>query len=134
MFINVLKSIGAVLAGFIAVFILSVGIDAVLEKPGVFPPQKNPAAYVWWMLLLALVYRSIYTVAGGFITAALAPNWPMIHAIILGVIGLIFALLGLIVNWSKTGPSSLWYPLLLVILALPCVWLGGKLKIGKTVP
>ena len=35
---NTLKSIGAVLAGFVAVFVLSLGTDVVLHATGVFPP------------------------------------------------------------------------------------------------
>ncbi len=118
------KSIGAILAGFITVFVLSVVTDLALEKLGVFPPQNEPGAYIWWMLLLALVYRSIYSVAGSYLTATLAPNRPMRHAIILGIVGTLFAALGAMANWDK---SANWYPVLLVLVTLPCAWLGGKL-------
>ena len=37
---EIFKSIGAVLAGFITVFVLSVATDFVLETMGVFPPAK----------------------------------------------------------------------------------------------
>lgn len=33
-----LKSIGAILAGFIMVVVLSIGTDSVLESVGIFPP------------------------------------------------------------------------------------------------
>ncbi len=125
---NVFKSIRAVLAGFITVFVLSVGTDVVLETLGVFPPQNKPGSYTWWMLLLALIYRSMYAVAGGYITAKLAPHQPMRHVIILGVIGLVLATLGSIANWDKSTASTAWYPILLIILTLPSVWLGGKFK------
>jgi hypothetical protein len=122
------KSIGAVLAGFITVFALSVVTDLVLEKLGVFPPQSEPGSYTWWMLLFALIYRSIYSVAGFYLTARLAPNRPMRHAIILGIIGTVFATLGAVANWDK---SANWYPVLLVLVTLPCAWLGGKLAENK---
>ena len=122
-----LKSIGSVLAGFAAVFILSVATDIILEKAGVFPPQNEPNAYVWWMLLLALVYRSLYAAVGGFVTASLAPSQPLRHAVILGITGLVFASIGLVVNWNKSL-SNAWYPILLAILSLPSVWLGGKFE------
>ncbi|MBL8080418.1 MAG: hypothetical protein JNM55_20775 [Anaerolineales bacterium] len=122
------KSIGAILAGFVTVFILSVVTDLILEKIGFFPPVTQPEAYIWWMLLIALIYRSIYSVAGFYLTARLAPNRPMRHAIILGIIGTLFATLGAIANWNL---SANWYPVLLVLVTLPCAWLGGRLAEGK---
>jgi len=126
-----IKSIGAILAGFITVFVLSVVTDVILEKIGVFPPLSNPEAYVWWMLLLALIYRSIYSVIGFYLTGILAPNRPMRHAIILGIIGTVFATLGAFANWGKSAPGTEWYPILLVLVTLPCAWLGGKLAESK---
>jgi uncharacterized membrane protein len=102
-----------------------------LVQIGIFPPQNDPDAYTWWILLIALIYRTIFTVAGGFITALLAPGRQMLHAVILGIIGFIFGLLGLIVNWGRMPESTLWYPVLLVILAIPSVLLGAKLKLLK---
>ena len=124
------KSIGAILAGFITVFILSVVTDLVLEKIGFFPPTTEPESYTWWMLLIALIYRSIYSVSGFYLTARLAPNRPMRHAILLGIIGTLFAALGAGANWNL---SANWYPVLLVLVTLPCAWLGGKLAEMKKV-
>jgi hypothetical protein len=121
---EIFKSIGAILAGFITVFVLSVVTDLILETIGFFPPATQPEAYTWWMLLIALIYRSIYSVAGFYLTARLAPNHPMRHAIILGIIGTLFATLGAIANWNL---SANWYPVLLVLVTLPCAWLGGRL-------
>ena len=121
---NTVKSIGAVLVGFITVFVLSVATDFILEKLGIFPPANEPEAYTAWMLMLALIYRSIYSVAGFYLTAKLAPGAPMRHAIILGIIGTVFAALGAIANWDR---SANWYPILLVLVTLPCAWLGGRL-------
>ena len=121
---KIFRSIGAVPAGFITVFILSVGTDSVLERIGFFPSANEPEAYTGWMLMLALIYRSIYSVAGFYLTARLAPDAPMRHAIILGIIGTVFATLGAMANWDR---SANWYPVLLVLVTLPCAWLGGKL-------
>lgn len=113
------------LAGFFATFILSVGMDLVMHTAGVFPPWGHPMpnALVW-----ATVYRTIFTIAGGYVTARLAPNRPMGHAWILGIIGLFAAIAGTVATWDK-GPEfgPKWYPLALVVSAIPCVWLGGKL-------
>ena len=126
---NTFKSIGAILAAFAMVFVLSIGTDVILETAGVFPgfkEQREQGLYTWWMLLLALLYRSIYTVAGGYVAAILAPNRPMRHAMILGILGTAAGMIGTIAMWDK---GSHWYPISLVVLALPCTWLGGKLRI-----
>ena len=119
-----LKSIGALIGGFVTVVILSIGTDLILEKVGIFPPP-NPELFVTWMLVLALIYRSAYTVAGGYVTARLAPNRPMRHAIILGCIGIVAGTIGAVVGWKL---QHHWYPISLIVTALPCSWLGGKLK------
>ena len=125
---TIFKSIGAILAGMITGAILSIGTDFVLETIGIFPPP-NKGFFIWWMLVLALIYRGVYTVAAGYVTATLAPNQPMRHAIILGIIGVIVTILGSIANWEK---SSVWYPIALILITLPCTWLGGKLAIDSS--
>lgn len=76
--------------------------------------------------LLALAYRIVYTVVGGYITARFAPHNPMRHALALGVVGLVAGAAGAIATIPMgLGPS--WYPVALVIIALPCTWLGGAL-------
>jgi hypothetical protein len=79
------------------------------------------------MVVTATIYRSIFTVGGGYITAALAPNPPMRYVMILGIIGLALGTLAAIVT-IPMGLGPAWYPIALAVLALPCVWLGGKLK------
>lgn len=123
---RILRSVGAVLAGFLATFILSVATDLVLHAAGVFPPWGQAMSNA--LFALATVYRTIYTVGGGYITARLAPDRPMAHVWALGIIGLFAALAGTVATWSagpEFGPK--WYPLALVALALPSVWAGGKL-------
>ncbi len=119
---NIFKSIRAILAGMVMDAVLSVGTDFVLETIGIFP-SPGQGLFIWWMLMLALVYRGAYTVVAGYVTAALAPNQPMRHAIILGIIGVVVTILGSIANWEQ---SSAWYPIALILITLPCTWLGGK--------
>jgi hypothetical protein len=123
---RVLRRIGAVLAGFFATFILSVATDLALHATGIFPPWGQPMSNA--LFALATGYRTIYTVAGGYITARLAGDRPMAHVWALGIIGLLAALAGTVATWNagpEFGPK--WYPLALVALALPSVWAGGKL-------
>jgi hypothetical protein len=118
-----LKSIGAVLAGLILIFALSHLTDVVLEKTGIMlqPFDKNPL----WFMLFVTAYRLIYVSAGTYLAAVLAPDRPMLHAMILGTIGFVMGLLGAIAMWDH--PPH-WYPVALVILGWPFAWLGGKLK------
>ena len=123
---KILKGIGAILAGIIFIVVSHTGTDFVLEKLGIFPPPDQ-GFHVTWMVVTATLYRSIFTVVGGYITAALAPDPPMRYVLILGLIGLAVSTLAAIATIPmKLGPS--WYPIALAALALPCVWLGGKLR------
>ena len=120
------RSIGALLAGFVVVVILSVGTDLALHAAGIFPPLGQIMSNA--LFLLATVYRTVYAVVGSFITARLAPDRPMGHALVGGGIGLVLAAVGAVVTWNKDlGPH--WYPLALIATALPCAWVGGKLRL-----
>ena len=119
-----LKSTGAIVAGFVTVVVLSVGTDSLLEATGVFTPPGQ-GLFTPWMLWVALVYRCIYTVAGGYVTAWLAPNRVMRHVTILGIIGVAAGTIGVIVGWNL---SEHWYPIAIAVTAFPCTWFGGKLK------
>jgi hypothetical protein len=123
---NILKGIGAILAGIVFIVVSHTGTDFVLEKLGIFTPPDH-GFFVTWMVVTATIYRSIYTVIGGYITAALAPEPRLRYVLILGLIGLITSTLAAIATIPmKLGPA--WYPIALAVLALPCVWLGGKLR------
>lgn len=123
---NILKSIGAILAGMVVGAVLSVITDFGLEKMGIFP-SPDQGLFIWWMLLIALIYRGAYTILSGYITAILAPGNPLKHAIILGIIGVVVTILGSAANWDK---SAAWYPIALILITLPCTWLGGFLAIN----
>ena len=121
-----LKSIAAMVAGFVVVVVLSLGTDVVLHAAGVFPPWDQRMSDA--LFLLATVYRTIYCIAGSYIAARLAPNRPMAHALVLGVMGFIISTAGAVATWNR-GPAfgPHWYPLALIVLAMPQAWVGGKL-------
>jgi hypothetical protein len=126
---NTLRNIGAVIAGFLTVAILSVVTDMVLERFGVLPPATHPEATMWWHLLMALIYRSVFTIIGGYLTAALSATKPMRQVIILAVIGTVFGTLGTVANWDKAILSGVWYPVVLLISSPLFIWVGGKLRV-----
>lgn len=126
-----LRSVGAVLAGFVVTAALSLATDVAMHATGVFPGWGEPMSdglFIW-----ASAYRIVYTVLGGYVTARLAPYRPMSHVLALGAAGIVVASAGAAATWNA-GPAfgPRWYPLLLVATALPCVWAGGRLHARRT--
>jgi len=121
-----IRSIAAVVVGFIAVAGLSLATDEVFHLLQVYPPwgvtMTDPRLYV-----LALSYRVVYTVLGGWITARFAPASPMRHVTVLAVIGLIGGAAGVAVAIGRSDLGPLWYPVAILLTAYPCTWLGGML-------
>ncbi len=130
MVMRILQSIGAVLAGFIAVVVLSMAADWVLYAIHYYPPESQ-GLHDPVQNAVALAYRSLFTVVGGWITARLAPTTPMIHVGILSVLGLAGGLAGVFFTWNMNlGPH--WYPIGLAVGAIPLTLLGGWLRVrGK---
>ena len=124
------RSVGAVLAGMLVGIILTIGTDVVLHAIGVFPPWGQSMVGFDGALFLATVYRTVYGVSASYIIARLAPDRPMLHALVGGVAGLAVSILGAVATWNK-GPAfgPHWYPLSLIVLALPQAWVGGKLRV-----
>lgn len=129
-FTTLLKSLGAILAGIIAGAVLSTVTDALIEATGIVPGLADQYANgsPSWFLILAIIYRSLYTVLSGYIGARLAPVYPIRHAVILGVIAVLANLGGTIAMWSH---GQNWYPIALTILAFPSAWWGGKLFVKQ---
>jgi hypothetical protein len=118
--------VGAVLLGFLAVAVLSLVTDQLFHLLEVYPPWGQP---MWDVSdnLLALTYRSGYTVVGGYLAARLAPHAPMRHVLALGILGTLAALAGVIATVPmEIGPD--WYPISLLLTSFPLIWLGGVLQ------
>ncbi len=122
---KILKSAGAVLAGIIFIGVSHSVTDLILETAGIFTPPDQRFDTTW-MLFTALTYRIVFSAAGGYLTAKLAPTKPMLHAIALGIIGTVMSTGAAIVLIPKDwGPA--WYPIVLAATALPVAWFGGWL-------
>ena len=122
---STMRSFVALLAGFFAVVILSLGTDSALAAVHIFPPLGHSMADR--LFAVGIAYRVVYGVLGGYITARLAPNRPMLHSLLGGAVGLIINIAVTIATWDRTpalGPH--WYPLALIVITMPCAWLGGR--------
>lgn len=108
---RVLRSIGAVLAGMLVGIVLTIGADIALQSMGVFQPWGQSMVGFDGALLLATAYRTVFGIVGSYIIARLAPDRPMQHALVGGVVGLAVSIIGAAVTWNK-GPAfgPHWYP------------------------
>jgi hypothetical protein len=124
---RVLRRVGSVVAGFLVIGILDTTIDVIMHQTGVYPAWFQPMRASLW--LLAIGYRTVDGIIGGYVTARLAPDRPVAHALVLGVLGIVLSTAGVIATWSK-GPEfgPKWYPLTLVAIALPCSLIGGLIR------
>lgn len=126
---NILKTIGAILTGFIFIGVTHNGTDFVLESLGIFTPL-GVRFDTTWMVVTATIYRNLFMIAAGYLTAAIAPQPKMRAVIILGVIGTLLGIIGIFVN-AKYDLGPMWYPIALVLLGFPCLYLGAKLRIKE---
>jgi uncharacterized membrane protein len=118
------KSVWAVAAGVIIIIVVSTLVDIVLHVTGVFPPMNQPIDDK--LSLLATAYRILISIGGAWVTARLAPDQPMKHAMVLGYVGVVLGLVGVVATWNR-GLGPRWYPIALVVLAIPQCWVGGRI-------
>lgn len=121
---SLLRRVMPSIAGFVLIAVLSNGTDEVLRALGVFPPFYLRMSNA--LFALATAYRFVFSVAGCALAARLSDR-PVRAAYALGGIGVVLSSLGLIANLVKPEIGPLWYPAALVLMTLPCAWLGGKL-------
>ena len=125
------RSIFAVVAGLVINGVLSTATDFLLVAVGVFPPLSefgNPESFSDSLLLLALVYRTLYGVLGCYLTARLAPSRPMVHSLSLGSIGFVVGVIGAVATW---GEWTSWYSIGIIATTLPAAWLGARIATRK---
>lgn len=123
---SMLRSIGAIVAGLVAIFVLSIGTDVVLHAFGVYAPWGQPISDELALLpRLTALSTPWWAVT---LRARLAPGKPMQHALVLGVIGIVLSAMGAAATWNhrpSLGPH--WYPVTLILISLPCAWVGGTM-------
>ena len=120
-----MRSILSIIAGFILICVLAFGSDVLvrLAMPGAFKAPGITESVP--LLLLTLAYVFVFAVVGCYLTARLAPHSPMKHALILGLLGLVFNIIGTTLMWN-TAP--VWYHITALLMVMPAAWLGGRLR------
>jgi hypothetical protein len=121
----ILHAFLALLAGFLTMAAL-VGIATVLITKlipeWVGAPGHPRAGYIF----VNLGYSFAAAMAGGYITAWVAKENPLIHALALALIVLLLAALSAL---QQRGQQPIWYQLLLVAITPLGVVLGGLLRL-----
>jgi hypothetical protein len=124
------RSILAIFIGFVSVVVLSLGADEVLHLLKVYPPWGEPM-YQPGLNMLALSYRAVFTVVGGYLTARAAPHSPMRHVLIGACIGLVIGAAGVVAAASIGGLGPMWYPVAVAVTGPPCNLLGGTIFVRQ---
>lgn len=121
------RSAIALISGFMVGLILSLGTDQILHVLKIYPPWGQTMSN--GLFMLASAYRIVYTIVGAYVAARLAPDRPMWHAMVLGIIGFVISLIGAAVTWNTQPPvGPHWYALAVAAISIVCAWIGGKLR------
>jgi hypothetical protein len=119
------RSILAIVVGFLLIAALSFSTDAMMRSalPEMF--DANGRTDNLGMLIFSIAYVGVYAIAGCWVAARLAPKEPMKHALILGLLGLVFNIVGASVMWES---APVWYHVLSIALTMPFAWVGGRIR------
>jgi hypothetical protein len=126
----VIRSIAAVLAGYVAMFagVTLATILAAWIMLGGFEPVLPTPAY----LAVNLAYSLFFAALGGYVTARIASISPMGHVWVLTAIVAVLAVLVLLVS---SGPGQdrqpAWYPYAILVVGIVGIPLGGKLRAAR---
>jgi len=129
---NILKSISALIAGYLVSAILTGVTITILGA--LFPESYRPENPGW--VIFNVIYGCGFAAVGGYLTARLAPSRPFDHALVLGVLMALFAALtGYMISIAPPSPEYAnqpgWYYPALAITVLPSILLGAWLFTRK---
>lgn len=110
------------MAGILVAIVVTTLVDILLHVVGVYPPMNQPLTD--GLAVLATAYRIPISIGAVWLTARLAPERPLQHALVLGPVGTAFGLISVVATWNK-GLGPHWYPIALAVLSVPQCWLGG---------
>jgi hypothetical protein len=120
----IVRSILAIVAGFMFIGALAGITGTTLQAAGIFPAAGEPVTDIA-LVLLETAYIAVFAITGCWLAALIAPNRPMRHALILGALGFAFNVMGAVVTW---GQRPAWSVLLNLALVMLYAWIGGRLR------
>lgn len=115
------------LAGWGSVGVLVVLTDGLLHLlfPSEYTQGKRPPDH---LAAISLLTSTIWSVAGGWVTARIAKSKPWHHILGLIVWGELMGVLSLVMTWGQIQP---WYQIGLIAAWMPAVVAGGWIRAGK---
>ena len=121
---KVLRSVLAVVAGFLVIGALAFGTGKLLQSssPAQFDAAGAPTTVA--MMLVQLLYVGVYATFGCWLAGRLAPGRPMLHALAVGVLGLALNVPSALML-RDTHPT--WYLAAGVLTTMLWAWLGGRI-------
>lgn len=120
-----MRSILAVIVGFVLWSALWLGYNALLTSFGFLPAASTTPVQASMPLLLLLAGSILFSLAAGYVTTALVRKPERRHALILGVLLLG---IGILVQAQFWQLMPLWYHLFFLALLLPATVWGGMLR------
>lgn len=123
------KSIRAVVVGFILVGVLAVAADFIVHAAAPHAYDAKGRTESLAVLVLALLYTPAFGVVGGYVTARLAPGNPQRHALVLGVLGLLFSVPVVMAHWDD---APAWFHIVSLLTVVPAACLGGSWRSRQT--
>jgi hypothetical protein len=129
-----IRSILAVIAGIVTLAATSFAIEAAANPllMKMFPhtlPNEAALNHNTAVKLITLGYTALCVVGGGFVTAWIARESKVIHAVVMGVIlaGLTVALM---LDEPQRAPRWAWVAL--IVMSVPMAWLGAALLVWRS--
>ena len=118
---DTIRLILSVAAGIATAMVLSTVTHEILHLCGVFPPLSKPM-FDTQLVIISLIYHSLFAVAGAFVTAKFAKEKARRAVLILGSKEAIMWLLGTLLLWEH---APAWYNITKALLGIPLALLGG---------
>lgn len=113
----------SVIAGLATSMTLSIATRFMLYLCGVFPAPFKPL-FDTPLVIIALLYHSIFATTGAFVTAHIARNRARKAVVFLGSKEAIMWLLGTIFLWKH---APVWYTMTKAVIGFPIAIMGGWL-------
>jgi hypothetical protein len=123
---SAVRSVGAVIAGFVATVVLSVACDAIVRMlaPGAFGADGRTPGPA--MMVAGIAYTLLSATAGGFVAGLIAGRREIMHALVLGTLGAVATLLIVVAAPAAQRTVGMFVSAMLVI---PATVLGGWLRV-----
>jgi len=129
------RSVAAVLAGFVTFSVAlyamqGAGTTLLLRMHPELPPTASIVNFSTATRVLWLIWETAGMVAAGYVTARLAANSAVAHATVMGAIQAIVTLWAML---SVPSDEPLWFWITGIASMVPAAWLGGWLRLKKSV-